>query len=525
MATKKKAIKREVGGGSVTMSRSSRRVHLPVEAVRADLVATKAEVLCVGAFEGVQMGGALGAVDAALGGEVAAAFAAGELLAKEGSATVFRAHGRLAARAVVVLGLGAKSALTLEAVRKAAGCGVRTAKSLRAKSVAFVAMGAGFGGLAVAEAARAVAEGASLAAYAFDGYKTPAPDTVPLASILLVERDGKRSVAVKRAVEEANQIVEAVCVARDLVNESAMHMTPAQVKAAAEQVVRGAPDLSLKSFDRAGAAKLGMHAFLAVAQGSAQEPYFLHLTYTPKRKTSKRIVLVGKGITFDSGGLSLKSADNMETMKVDMAGAAVVIGVFQALRSLRVPVEVHGLIAACENMPSGSAYRPGDVVQAKNGKTIEVLNTDAEGRVTLADSLSYGVGLEPMAMVDFATLTGACVVALGEEVAGLMTDHDALADAWVESAKATAEPVWRLPLFAGYNKVIESRVADVKNIGNRWGGALTAGLFLKKFVGETPWMHIDIAGPAYAERDYLPYVPLGGTGYAVRTAVEFLKKF
>lgn len=496
---------------------------LAITSRRGSIVDAKEEVILVGAFEGVPMGGALADIDARMGGEISMAFAGGELIGKEGNATVFRTNGRMSARAVVVLGLGAVEKASTEGMRKAAGCGVRVAKSLRAKSVVCVAMGAGFGGLPVAETAQAVAEGARLAAYTFDGYKTPVADAVVFQTITIVEKDAKRFARVSGAITEAERVIEAVLFVRDLVNKSGMHATPADLKYAAEQVVKGAHQLRLKSFDRAGAKKLGMNAFLAVAQGSALEPYFLHLTYTPKKKVTKRIVLVGKGITFDSGGLSLKTADGMETMKMDMAGAALVLGVFHALRSLEIPVEVHGLIAACENMPSGTAYRPGDVVRAKNGKTIEVLNTDAEGRVTLADSLSYGVELKPDAMIDFATLTGACVVALGEELAGVMTDHDALSEQWMQSAKSTGEAFWRLPLFAGYNKVIESRVADVKNTGNRWGGALTAGLFLKKFVGDTPWMHIDIAGPAYAERDYLSYIPLGGTGYGVRTTIEFLR--
>lgn len=515
MATKK-IVGRKKDAGSL--------LRLPaLETLKGDIVASKADVLCVGAYEGVDIGGALGTIDSAMSGEISAALKGGELLGKEGSATVFRTNGRLAARAVVVLGLGAVATTNSESMRKAAGGGVRAAKSLRAKSVAFVAMGSGLGGLPVVEAAQAVAEGARLASYAFDGYKTPAPDAVVLQKISMIEIDAKRFIAVKDAVQTAITLTDSVAFVRDLVNTSGMHATPADVKVAAETVVKGASQIRLKSFDRAGAKKLGMNAFLAVAQGSVLEPYFLHLTYTPKKKATKRIVLVGKGITFDSGGLSLKPADSMETMKMDMAGAAVVIGVFNALRSMDIPVEVHGLIATCENMPSGTAYRPGDVVRAKNGKTIEVLNTDAEGRVTLADSLSYGVELKPDVMVDFATLTGACIVALGEEMAGVMTDHDVLADQWMKAAQQTGEAFWRLPLFSGYNKVIESRVADVKNIGNRWGGALTAGLFLKKFVGETPWMHIDIAGPAYAERDYLSYVPLGGTGYAVRTTLAFLQ--
>mgnify|MGYP000207976890 CR=1 FL=1 len=241
------------------------------------------------------------------------------------------------------------------------------------------------------------------------------------------------------------------------------------------------------------------------------------------KKTKKRIALVGKAVTFDSGGLSIKTGDGMMTMKMDMAGAASVLGVFQALPSLDLDIEVHGIFLAVENMPSGKADRPGDVVKAMNGTTIEVLNTDAEGRVTLADALSYAMTLEPDAIIDLATLTGACVVALGEEVSGLLSSDQKLSDRLLAAAKEAGEGLWPLPLYEPYQELIKSKVADIKNIGGRAAGAITAALFLQHFVGKTPWAHLDIAGPAYAEKETRSDTPFGGTGHGVRTLLRYLQ--
>jgi leucyl aminopeptidase len=270
--------------------------------------------------------------------------------------------------------------------------------------------------------------------------------------------------------------------------------------------------------------KMGMRAALAVARGSVNPPMGVHLTYHPKKKAKKVIAIVGKAVTFDSGGLSIKPADGMMTMNLDMAGAASVIGLFQALPLIAPNVEVHGIFLAVENMPSGSAYRPGDVVKAMNGVAIEVLNTDAEGRVTLADALTYAERLKPDAIIDLATLTGACVVALGEDIAGYMGNDRKLLDRLAGAAKEAGEEMWELPLYQPYKELIKSKIGDIKNIGGgKWGGALTAGLFLSYFVNQTPWVHIDIAGPSYAEKETRPDLPYGGTGFGVRTLVRYLQ--
>lgn len=502
-----------------------------IQLKRGDIAEVKAGVLLVGHLqtdEG-ELGGAIQSLDAVLGGEIAQAIKSGEFRGEFKSTLSVRSHGRIPATHVVVLGLGAPADLTIERVRQAVGYGVKLAKQHKATSIASVLLGAGMGGLNPEQVAQALVEGVLLTDYQFDAWKNKPENHAEklLTSAELIEIDAGKTKIARAGLLRGLVYAKAAMHTRHLVNESPSEMSPAALKKDAQQLAKQSERITLKVLDREGARKLGMRAFLAVAAGSQTEPYFLHLTYKPKKAATSSLVLIGKGITFDSGGLSLKPADGMMTMKCDMAGAATVLGVFSALEALAPDIEVHGLIAACENMPSGSAYRPGDVVRAMNGTTIEVLNTDAEGRVTLADALSYAATIKPDAIIDIATLTGACVMALGEEIAGVMTDSDALATAMLEAADTTGEEFWELPLFPGYEVLVESKIADVQNIGVvRWGGALTAGLFLKKFVDpKTPWMHLDIAGPAFAEREYLSYVPYGGTGMSVRTLLQLIQNY
>jgi leucyl aminopeptidase len=312
----------------------------------------------------------------------------------------------------------------------------------------------------------------------------------------------------------------ATALARDLVNMPANEVHPTHLARVAAQIAKEAR-LRLRVWEGTDCQKMGMGAFLAVAAGSEQPPKFIHLTYTPGRPR-RRVALVGKGITFDAGGLDLKTPESMLRMKDDMSGAAAVLAVMKALPALAAPVEVHGLIAATENMPSGAALRPGDVLRAMNGTTIEVGNTDAEGRLTLADALCYAnTRVKPDEVIDVATLTGACVVALGPLCAGLFASDQALATRLLAAADQAGEPLWQLPLIDEYREHLKSEVADLNNVGPRGGGAITAGLFLKEFAGTTPWAHLDIAGPAFSEKD-LPLAPKGGTGAAVRTLLSYL---
>lgn len=378
------------------------------------------------------------------------------------------------------------------------------------------------------EYAAAAAEAALLGAYQFSQYSkrlTRAGKTRGLKSFTLLTNH-RQLAAVSKAVADIRQVMSGVALARDLVNQPASAVTPASLVALARDIQKKSKQISVTVLDKAVAAKQNFSAFLAVAKGSQEEPYVIHLKYQPSTEPSRKIFLVGKGITFDSGGLSIKPADGMMTMKLDMAGAAAVLGVFSILEKIKPNIEIHGVIAACENMPSGSAYRPGDVVRAKNGKTIEVLNTDAEGRITLADTLSFAAEHQPDAIIDVATLTGACMVALGDTQAGLWGNNQELKEKLMAAAQERGEGLVAMPLVEEYKQFIQSQVADLRNVTNtRLGGAITAALFLQEFVGKIPWAHIDMAGPAFLERQSLPYFSEGATGYGVRTLAQFLKNY
>ena len=340
----------------------------------------------------------------------------------------------------------------------------------------------------------------------------------------MVETERRGQGAAREGLTLGELTAAAVCVARDLVNEPANVVTPTYLADRAAEIAR-AGKLEVKVLEREDCEKLGMGAYLGVARGSQEPPKFIHLQYAPGRRARKRVVVIGKGITFDSGGLDLKSADGMLRMKDDMSGAAAVLGVFHVLPRLRLPVEVHGLIAATENMPSGTAQRPGDIVRAMNGLTVEIGNTDAEGRLTLADALAYAAReIKPDEMVDLATLTGAVVIALGQQITGVMGSHDGAVNRILGAAAEAGERMWRLPLHDEYKEGLKSDIADLNNISSQRGaGSIVGALFMREFTGGVPWVHLDIAGTAFSERDWT-LGPKGGTGVGVRTLLTYLRK-
>ena len=412
---------------------------------------------------------------------------------------------------IVAVGMGDPAELTTEGVRRAAASLVRAAGHDAAVATTLLAA-ATVAGLEPAAAATALAEGASLATYRFVRYKgEPRPSRLER---LVVVGSGN---GVGAALERGARVAAAVALARDLVNEPAGTLTPSRLAEVAAEVAsdRG---LALTVWDEAAIAREGLGGLAGVARGSDEPPRLIRLEHTPGGATQRaRVALVGKGITFDSGGLSIKTAEGMESMKTDMSGAAAVLATMSAVSELVPDVAVVAIVPATENMPGGRATKPGDVLRIRNGTTVEVLNTDAEGRLVLADGLSLAVEAGVDAIVDLATLTGACKIALGPKIAGLMANDEG----WAEQVRAAAgragESVWPLPLPDEYRRSIDSEVADLKNIGSdRWGGALTAGLFLREFVGSVPWAHLDIAGPARSSEDD-GYVRKGGTGWGVRT--------
>jgi leucyl aminopeptidase len=489
-----------------------------VSVVGEPLVSITADAVVVGVYaDDKKLREPAARVDQAVGGALREVLEAEKFQGKVGHVTHLHVNGKRPSRRIVVVGLGKRAETSAEAVRRAASAGLRRARDLGARSVAIEVLG---DRLPSRQRAQSVVEGAILGTYAFDRYKREKVDKL-VEMLRVVEPDGRQRREATEGARRGRVFAEATWFARDLINAPANDVHPTHLAQAAGEIAT-AGGLTLEVLDRAQCRKLGMGAFLGVAAGSEQPPKFIHLSWTPAGRRRKRVAIIGKGITFDSGGLDLKTPEGMLRMKDDMSGAAAVLGIMRALPALKPAVEVHGLIAATENMPSGAAIRPGDILRAMNGTTIEIGNTDAEGRLTLADAICYAVQkVNADEIVDMATLTGACVVALGPLCSGLFSNNDGLADRLLAAAESAGERVWRLPLIDEYREHLKSDVADMNNVGPRGGGAITAGLFLKEFAGERPWAHLDIAGPAFIEKD-TPLSPKGGTGCAVRTILAYL---
>ena len=421
---------------------------------------------------------------------------------KFGETYVLPTYGQEKHRKVIVIGFGKKEEFSPNKLREAIAKAVKKAMLIEAKTVAFKLDGVEF------DYSEQFTMGAKIADYKFDKYKSEKKDK------------GVKEVFVEAneaTVHRAEKIADAMAFTRNLANEPAQFATPTELASIACDL-----GLETKIYDKDECEKMGMGAFLAVGRGSSQEPKFIHMKYSCENP-KKKIALVGKGITFDSGGLDIKPASSMLTMKDDMSGAACVLGVMSIIKELAPQVEVHGIIAACENMPGCSAYKPGDILTAKNGKTIEVDNTDAEGRLTLADALCYACELGVDEVIDIATLTGACMVALGSQAAGIMGNDKDMVKALIETAENNGEKYWELPLWEEYAESLKSDIADMKNTGSRWGGAQTAGVFLQKFIKDVKWAHIDIAGVAFLEKPQKELCK-GASGAGVRTLINYLLK-
>jgi leucyl aminopeptidase len=478
----------------------------------ADPTSTGAAAVAVPVVDGAVRGAEK--IEAALGLDLAAHLEREEFKGDAGSVLTVQALGRLGdTQAVLLVGLGKAADVTAATFRKAGAAIVR--KAGKASSVHV---------LVTAEATpnelAAFAEGALLASYAFTSHKSD-PKPAPLTRIeLAARRPGAKHDA---ALDRARQRVSATTLVRDLANAPSLDKTPAWLAKQAETAGKRA-GLTVSVMEPAELRERGFGGVLAVGAGSTRPPRLIRLDYTPAGKARARVLLVGKGITFDTGGLSIKPNDGMAAMKTDMAGGAAVIATLQALPALGLPVRVTGLVPAAENMPSGSAQRPGDVIRHYGGRTVEVLNTDAEGRLVLADALAYGIEqLDPDYVVDLATLTGAIGIALGKRIAGLFANDDRLAAALLKAADEAGERFWRMPLVEDYRADLESTVADLKNIGGKFGGgSITAALFLREFVGGRRWAHLDIASAARSDNDE-DEISKGATGFGVRTLLTWLE--
>jgi len=464
------------------------------------------------------------AVDRALDGQIRDLVRSGDFKGRAGETLALFGRGRGAPRRVLLIGLGDEAKLDADAVRQAAGRAVQAAVAKKARSLAFLLPSSAR--LRSADAARAAAEGAVLGSFRSDLWKTRKNGAPPALAraLLLVERAGDLRAA-REAAELGATLAECQNVARGLSNEPANLLPPAQLAAEARKVAREV-GLRCRVLEVAEMKRRKMGALLGVGQGSANPPRLVVLEHAPRGKSRSRgtVCVIGKGITFDSGGISIKPAAGMHEMKHDMSGAATVVGLMRAVALLDLPLRVIGVLAAAENMPGGRAYRPGDVLTSMSGQTIEIQNTDAEGRLVLCDAIHFAkTEFEPDAIIDLATLTGACVIALGSYASGLFGNHEGLADAIRDAGRRTGERAWPMPCADEHREAMKSQIADLKNVsGGRDGGASMAAGFLAAFVGDTPWAHLDIAGTAYTSKAG-PCQPFGATGVGVRLLAEVLQ--
>jgi leucyl aminopeptidase len=493
---------------------------LEIKVIVGDIAQIEADAVVVNLFEGMeQPGGATAAVDKVLDGAISSLISRGEIKGKFGEVSIVHTFGKprqVGAGIVAIAGLGKRQDFNVDKIRGVAGEFCRALRKLNCHRIATILHGAGIGGIEPEASTEAIVEGALLGLYSFTKYKKPEYEDIE--EMLIVVREKGKVPILESAIGKGKLVAEATNLARDMVNEPANYMTPSQMAEAAKKIA-SKYNLEFKVFDQEDMEAMGMGALLGVAKGSNQPPKLITLSYKGDEHSEKAIGFLGKGITFDSGGISIKPSEGMGEMKDDMAGAAAAMTALGAIAQLKPKVNVTAIIPATENLPSGSALKPGDVLKAMNGKTIEVISTDAEGRLILADALSYAreLGLSPL--IDLATLTGACRVALGTLYSGLFGNDPDLVDKILKAAESTGERMWQMPMPEEYKEQNKSEIANVKNTGNRYGGAITAALFLAEFVDDTPWVHIDIAGTASSNKES-GYTVKGATGIGVRTLVE-----
>ena len=476
-------------------------------------------MLTVGVLEGTEtLTGWLAILDTALGGAIRRALSSGDFRGKSGDELVLYGSGNTGFRRLLLLGLGQSDRLDWESVRRTAGRAIRVAERMRLESLS-ISLDA-FSDIDATSTAQAAAEGAALAGWKFRELKTDlSTDPPDVTAVDIVGVDDITGVS--RAVETGAKIAVATNFARTLQSRPGNVATPAHLAEEAERMAAQV-GLDITVFNERRLRDEGMHAILAVSRGSEEEARLIVLKHNGGADGEAPLVLVGKGLTFDAGGISLKPPKGMEDMKFDMSGGAAVMGAMQAIAELGVPANVVGIVPSSENLPSGSALKPGDVIDTLAGKTVEVINTDAEGRLILADALHYGARLEPAAMVDCATLTGSVVIALGHQAAAVLGNREDLVDELVSAGESSGERCWPLPLWDVYREQLDSETADLLNVGGRPAGSITAAIFLSEFVGEVPWAHLDIAGTAYGDGK-LPYQRKGAYGFPTRMLIHWVR--
>jgi leucyl aminopeptidase len=494
---------------------------MEIKAISGDITRQQVGAIVVNLFEGITSpGGATGTVDRALDGAISKLIEDGEIKGKRGEMTLIHTLGKMTPARVLVAGLGKSEGFTLDAVRSVAAESLRRLRGAGVEAVATIAHGAGIGSLDARDSGQAITEGAILGLYRFDRHKSSnSNDRRDIKELTIVEFDADKAAMLQAGLEQGRIIAEAVSFCRDMANEPANVMTPSEMAERALDVARE-NGLELEVFDRPKMQELGMGALLGVAQGSEEPPRFIILRYKgDPDNEANNLGLLGKGITFDSGGLDIKTASGMATMKGDMAGGAAVISAMKAIGKLKPRINVTAIVPATENMPGGRAQRPGDVVRAMNGKTIEIDNTDAEGRLVLADAVAYARSIGISHIVDVATLTGAISVALGDLCMGAFGNDQAFTEQVIAAGNGIGERAWQLPTFDEYKEQYRSDIADIKNTGGRGAGSITGALIIGEFNDGASWVHLDIAGVSRTGSTR-GYKTKGATGIPVRTLVK-----
>ncbi len=483
----------------------------------------KGDILIVNLFEGVKNpGGATGVIDRALDGVISKAIRDGKITGKLGETFLINSLGRLDVNQIMVVGLGKSEQFGRIEIRKAAGAAALQARKAKAKSVGTIVHGAGIGGVEPELAAQAVIEGTLLGLYRFTEFKSTSEDEIK--EFYIIEIDREKIKHFEKGIKSGKILAESQNIARDLTNLPANELVPKKLDLRLQTIIRDlnlTRDIRYRVLTKKEIIRMGMGALLSVAQGSCNEPRFIILRY--KSIDRPLVCMIGKTVTFDSGGISLKPGEGMARMKGDMSGGAVVAAITLALARARAKVNLISILPAVENLPSGSASRPGDVVRALDGKTIEIISTDAEGRMTLADAIVFAEQEGAKVIVDIATLTGGCQATFGEVTAAVMGNDQRLLNLLTQVSKETGEKMWPMPLFEEYEEKLKSDIADIKNSGGRDASTITAGLFLKSFVKKSRWIHIDIAGKEFVEKENF-YQPKGATGFGVLTLFEFIQR-
>jgi len=494
---------------------------LEIAVTTGDISRFEADAIIVNLFEGTEdLSGDLAAIDAALDAGISRLIAQGELKGKLGENALVHTLGKLPAGRVVIVGLGKEPELTQDKIRGAVAGTCRMLRDKNLKNIATVAQGAGASGINYEATAQAIAEGALLGLYTFRRHITKEPEHGEIERLTIVEADQSNTAALEQGSRKGEILARATILARDMVNEPSNYMTPTDMAREASTVAE-TYGLAVEILEKEQMEELGMGALLGVARGSHQPPKFIIIHCKGRDSDEIDITLVGKAITFDSGGISLKPSANMGEMKGDMSGGAAVIAAMAAIGQFKPAINVMALIPATENLPGGNALKPADILTSMEGKTIEIISTDAEGRLILADALGYARKHDTKRIVDIATLTGACVVALGTVTTGVFGNNQELVDQVIAAGTEAGEKMWQLPIFDEYKEQNKSAVADIKNTGGRDAGAITAALFVGEFAGDTPWVHLDIAGTNMINKTR-KYEVKGATGVPVRTLVNLV---